>query len=149
MPRLYDETGAAWERVRNIPFNYRIPDDKLVKGFRQLILEPELPGILRWCVEGSVAWYRDGLDPPTKVVAAKETLRRENDELFDEWFSERYERGTGSLSQSDLARDFKHWALHERHIREDTCPGTRALGDYLERNGFNLNRLAAANRRVV
>ena len=42
-------------------------------------LKAELPGILRWAVDGCLAWQRDGLGMPAEVQKATETYRAEMD----------------------------------------------------------------------
>ena len=42
-------------------------------------LQAELPGILRWAVEGCLAWQRDGLGEPAAVASATKDYRTEQD----------------------------------------------------------------------
>lgn len=79
-PRITGTDHAIWRRVRLCPFNVIIPeaeqDNELEKK-----LEAELPGILRWAVEGCLAWQRDGLKPPEAVTGASKSYREESDML--------------------------------------------------------------------
>lgn len=69
---------AVLRRLHLLPFEVRFPKEKQDK---QLLakLTKELPGILRWAVEGAVEWQRQGLKPPTSIVEATEQYMDEHD----------------------------------------------------------------------
>jgi P4 family phage/plasmid primase-like protien len=71
---------AMWRRIKLIPFTVTIPvseqDSKLAEN-----LKDELPGILRWAVEGCLLWQSEGLGEPEEVRAATEEYREEQDVL--------------------------------------------------------------------
>jgi putative DNA primase/helicase len=79
-PAIAGTDEAIWRRFRLVPFTVQIPpgeqDRRLVEKLRG-----ELPGILRWCVDGCLAWQREGLAPPESVVAAVREYRTESDLL--------------------------------------------------------------------
>jgi putative DNA primase/helicase len=47
------------------------------------LLAEELPGILRWCVEGARQWFERGLDIPQPVKDASLEYRKEQDAISD------------------------------------------------------------------
>jgi putative DNA primase/helicase len=71
---------AMWRRVHLIPFDVSFEgsarDDQLAAK-----LLAELPGILRWAVDGCQAWLEQGLCPPERVVAATAAYKIESDTL--------------------------------------------------------------------
>jgi putative DNA primase/helicase len=80
---------AIWRRIRLVPFSTRFwraeenpprgasrQDERLAEQ-----LAAEAPGILRWTVEGCLAWQRDGLGMPPEVRQATEQYRAEMDTL--------------------------------------------------------------------
>lgn len=71
------DTGM-WERIKMIPF---LASFKGAQGDTTLkeTLKSEAPGILAWCVRGSVAWYRDELGTCKAVEDATLNYREEND----------------------------------------------------------------------
>jgi putative DNA primase/helicase len=79
-PRIRGTDHAIWRRVRLIPFTVTIPD---AEQDRHLVdkLKAELPGILRWAVNGCLAWQRDGLGTPKAVEVATAEYRAEQDPL--------------------------------------------------------------------
>lgn len=84
-PRIDDPSEATWDRIRLIPFQVRFgergapPVDKYLPDK----LRKELPGILRWIVEGAVEYQEHGLVPPDAVLAATEAYRTEQDALAE------------------------------------------------------------------
>ena len=79
-PTVHGTNHAIWRRIRLIPFDVTIPDPEQDKTLPAK-LEAELPGILRWLVDGCLAWQRDGLKPPAPVLDATERYREEMDRL--------------------------------------------------------------------
>lgn len=71
---------AMWRRVKLVPFKVEIPeadrDQQLAVQLRR-----ELPGILRWAVEGCQAWLEFGLQVPAIVQEATAGYREESDVL--------------------------------------------------------------------
>jgi putative DNA primase/helicase len=86
-PVITDPNDAIWNRVKCIPFNVEIPVDEIDADLPAK-LRTELPGILRWIVEGAVLYHREGLGDPPDVLAATEQYRQESDRL-KEFFEDR------------------------------------------------------------
>jgi len=77
-PEIKDMTHAMWRRIHLVPFTVQIPKSEQDKNLdRKLAFE--LPGILRWAVEGCLAWQREGLAVPAAVREATEDYRSEMD----------------------------------------------------------------------
>jgi P4 family phage/plasmid primase-like protien len=79
-PVITDPNDAIWNRVKCIPFKIQIPEGEMDKELPAK-LRTELPGILRWIVEGAVLYHREGLGDPPDVTAATEQYRQESDGL--------------------------------------------------------------------
>jgi putative DNA primase/helicase len=80
-PPIQGTDHGIWRRIRLIPFEITIPQAQQNKHLGDELLA-EAPGILRWMVEGCLAWQRDkGLVLPAKIQAATETYRSEMDVL--------------------------------------------------------------------
>ena len=79
-PYVRGTDEAIWRRLRLIPFTRTIPDDTRDPdlGWK---LRRELPGILRWAVEGCLDWLDQGLHPPSTVSTATAAYRQEMDVL--------------------------------------------------------------------
>jgi len=78
-PVVHGTDPAIWSRLKLIPFevSFEGREDKELKQ----ALQPELPGILAWAVEGCLSWQREGLDFPESVVNATAEYRRESDQV--------------------------------------------------------------------
>jgi len=79
-PEIRGTDRAIWNRIRLIPFEVSIAEDRQDKHLDDK-LKGELPGILAWAVRGCLAWQRDGLGTPDKVKAATSAYRLEMDTL--------------------------------------------------------------------
>ena len=81
-PSIRGTDDGIWRRIHLIPFEVQIPEAERDPNLPEK-LHAELPGILRWAVEGAIAWQRDGLRVPEKVKAATSEYRTEMDRLAD------------------------------------------------------------------
>lgn len=88
-----DDTGI-WRRVMLIPFTRNFTIDKSVQRDlkRAERLDAELPGILRWLVEGAIEYQAFGLGIPPGVLEAGEDYRKDMD-ILSEWLEEKCELG--------------------------------------------------------
>lgn len=78
LPAVRDDSNGVWNRVKVIPFNNVIPDDKIDIHLTDK-LKKEASAILNWCVEGYQMYLREGLTEPATLVEQIETYREEND----------------------------------------------------------------------
>lgn len=69
---------GIWSRIRLIPFTVKIPDDKIDRNLKHK-LKQELPGILKWAVDGCIMWQREGLKIPAAVAASTNEYKSEMD----------------------------------------------------------------------
>jgi P4 family phage/plasmid primase-like protien len=81
-PGISDTGPAMWKRVRLIPFERQFKDAEQDKGLAGK-LRAEASGILNWLIQGALLWQAEGLETPSKVIAATEDYRAEQDTLAD------------------------------------------------------------------
>lgn len=86
-PRVRGDDYGIWRRLSLVPFTVRIPEDERDTTLPEK-LRTEASGILRWAVEGCLAWQREGLRPPEAVRAATEAYRQDED-LLAQFLAER------------------------------------------------------------
>jgi putative DNA primase/helicase len=131
--------NATWRRVRLIPFGVVIPkaeqDRKL--GAK---LHAELPGILRWAVEGCRRWQEEGLEPPAEVSAATDEYREESDHVAT-FVDDRLVIGDGNTVTKTAV--FEAYTLWCRHNREAPL-GRRELQKRLLSRGLSEGRTGSA-----
>jgi putative DNA primase/helicase len=133
---------AIWRRIRLIPFNVTIPGPERDPTLPAQ-LRAELPGILRWAVDGCMAWQHKGLGAPAAVLAATRSYRAEQD-VLGAFIAERCllapERWVSSAS---LYAAYRNWC-------EDSgehAATQRALGLALRERGFEDAREGKARSR--
>ncbi len=80
-PRITGRDHAIWRRVRLVPFIVTIPENEQDRTLADQLVAAEGPGILRWLVQGCLAWQREGLGLPDDVRAATQEYRLEQDVL--------------------------------------------------------------------
>lgn len=77
-PIIRGTDHAIWRRIKLIPFNVTIPENKQDKLLDKK-LKAEFPGILAWAVQGCLEWQKNGLQTPDEVKAATNDYRNEMD----------------------------------------------------------------------
>jgi putative DNA primase/helicase len=108
-PQISESTEAAWRRIRLIPFAVTIPpadrDPNLLAK-----LKAEAPGILNWMIAGCLDWQKNGMQPPTEVLAATEEYQADADPLGD-FLSDRCMVGEAvRVSRAELWANYQQWA---------------------------------------
>lgn len=107
-PVLRNPDPAMRRRLHLVPFTYVPP--KPDQGLADA-LQPELPGILAWCIAGCLEWQQRGLQPPQAVRDATAEYFAEQDALAA-WLAERCKRDPAGVAPSRaLFVDWKAWAL--------------------------------------
>ena len=87
-PLLKGGDFATARRIRLIPFEVKISPEKKDKDLINK-LYTELPGILRWAVQGCLAWQKQGLVTPEIVETATREYLEDHDgigQLLDDYF---------------------------------------------------------------
>jgi putative DNA primase/helicase len=79
-PKMREGGYATWRRVRLVPFEVTIPPEERDRALGEK-LAAEMPGILRWAVEGCIRWQKEGLTPPETVADATDGYREESDHV--------------------------------------------------------------------
>lgn len=133
-PVIRGTDHAIWRRVRLIPFAVTIADDE--KDDQLLSkLRAELPGILRWAVDGCVSWQKIGLKPPESIVAATDSYRTESDTL-GAFIDECCVLGPGfEEGATPLYKAFKRWA----HDGSEYEMSQTAFGRKMTERGFDVD----------
>ena len=130
-PSIRGTDHAIWRRIKLIPFTVTIPSSEQDKNLSKK-LRRELPGILRWAVEGATAWQRDGLDPPKIVQDAGDSYRQSEDRVAA-FISECCIVGPGKQTAArDLYSSYRDWAqANGEHVMS-----AKAFGERLEDKGL-------------
>jgi putative DNA primase/helicase len=107
-PSLRSVNEAMRRRFHLIPFDVTIPeaerDLKLADKLRG-----EWSGILSWAIEGCIAWYRDGLNPPAVVRDATEAYLANEDHVA-RWIEDCCKLGEREIAKTQaLYKSYCAW----------------------------------------
>ena len=137
-PTVQGSEEGIWRRICLIPFDRVIPVSQRDPNLGEK-LSAEMPGILRWAVEGFAAWKAGGLKAPPIVTAAVRDYREESDET-QSFLDECCDVGQGDYQarSSALANSYTYWASQGGHEKLSN----KALTARLQRMGYQKVRLA-------
>jgi putative DNA primase/helicase len=128
-PALRNVDDAARRRFNVVPFLHKptVPDKELPEK-----LKAEWPGILRWLIEGCLAWQEGGLQRPKAVLDATAEYFAEQDVLA-QWLEECCEQGKDFGDTN--ASLFASWRGFAQG-RGEEARSVKWLGTMIERLGF-------------
>jgi P4 family phage/plasmid primase-like protien len=107
-PVVRDTGHGMWRRLRLVPFVVTIPSDKQDKRLPDK-LRREAPQILRWLVEGCMAWQRIGLAEPDSVLVATKKYQDDSDAI-KQWLDDRCTIDPAAECKASVAfADYKAW----------------------------------------
>jgi putative DNA primase/helicase len=108
-PSLRGVDEAIRRRLHLIPFTVTIPPEERDPGLFDR-LKAGWPAILRWMINGCLAWQTGGLNPPGSVLAATKKYLAAED-TFERWRDECTTPDPNAWeSSADLWASWKRWA---------------------------------------
>lgn len=129
-PILRNVDAAARRRFNIIPFVHTPinPDSELESK-----LKAEMPGIMRWAIDGCLDWQANGLVRPDVVLAATDEYF-ESQDLFGRWFEEQCD--TRDIKAWTATKDlYESWRAYA--VRSGEEPGdVRRFGPMIARRGL-------------
>ena len=136
--RAVDE--AIKRRFNLLPFEVTVPTAERDPDLAQK-LRAEWPAILRWSLDGCLAWQRHGLQPPTAVTDATGRYLEAQDAM-GAWLDEACEaKSTFRESASALYISWKAYADRNGEV----AGSQKSFGPQLEARGFRRIKSAKAN----
>jgi len=110
---------AIWRRLMPVPFLRNFSNDPAIKNdtHREHKLAAESRGILRWCIQGALAYQSRGLDIPEAVENARRQYKNDMDLLAD-WLEQCCDvAGDIYDSTSNLWASWEPWARSNGQLR--------------------------------
>lgn len=108
MPSLRGVDEALRARMVLVPFAVTIPPEKRDTALGEK-LRREGPAILRWAIEGALAWQQRGLDVPQRVAAAS-TEYLDGEDLLGQFLADETVQSPGEfIFTSALHARFRQW----------------------------------------
>jgi putative DNA primase/helicase len=80
-PGIENGEFAFWRRCLMIPFDYRVPDEKIIDGLEERMARAEGPNIMAWIIEGAKEFYANGLRITEDMAKEIADYQAENDDL--------------------------------------------------------------------
>lgn len=107
-PPVRGTDEGFWRRFILVPFEVTIPIAERDGNLIHKLID-ELPGILRWAVEGCMDWQKNGLGEPLSVTTATQSYRLEMDSLQTFIADRCLINKDASVLASDLYREYSEW----------------------------------------
>jgi putative DNA primase/helicase len=130
-PSLRGIDEAMRRRLHLVPFTVTIPENERDPGLPER-LRAEWPAILRWAIDGCLAWQCEGLNPPAAVRSATADYLDAEDALTL-WIEESAELDPNAWEASGVL--FSSWKRWAERAGEFVGPQKRFAGA-LEERGF-------------
>lgn len=142
-PTLRGVDEAMRRRLHLIPFTRQIPADSRDPMLPERLRE-EWPGILRWAIDGCLAWQEHGLAAPAAVLEATSDYFATEDAI-QRWMDECCRTDPAFAARSgDLFASWRSWA----DANGERVGSNKALSQELAKRGFAPSR-TRAERRIL
>jgi putative DNA primase/helicase len=136
-PSLRSVNEAIRRRFNLVPFTVTIPVEERDLNLRDK-LKAEWPGILRWLVDGCLAWQREGLSAPAAVLDATSAYLEAEDAL-SMWIEEHCIRD--AIAWTSSKKLFASWKSFAEQAGE-FVGSAKTFAQKLEERGFQMKRTA-------
>jgi putative DNA primase/helicase len=113
MPRINGDE-SVWDKFKPVPFTHQIDGED--PNFEKKYIDPELPGILRFALEGLIKLRANDykLADPVEVAEAREQ-ERDIQDPFAEWFMEQMEKtGTDKVPCDVVYNNYNAWCAKNK-----------------------------------
>lgn len=138
-PIIRGTDHGIWRRIKIIPHNIIIPDEKQDK-LLGIKLEKELPQILWWAIEGAIKYFKDGLKEP-QVVRAQVIDYRSDMDIVARWISDNCEVGADFTETSkDLFKDITRYIEENKEYKMSAQMFGRNMKKKFEQRFINRSR---------
>jgi putative DNA primase/helicase len=134
LPEISGRDTGIWSRIRVVKWDSTFTGTEADPNLDEK-LQAEAPGILRWLVDGCLAWQEQGLAEPESVI--RETLAyRDAEDTFA-----RFAEDSGLVFQAGLTVDAAELQeMLQRWASEEGVRPPRGLPDWLREKGARQDR---------
>ena len=127
-----DQGEGAWRRFEIVPWDVTIARSQQDRKLRERLLE-ELPGILKWIIDGAKRYHESGLTNVPRIADETQALR-ESCDLVGRWLDACVIKDSGArVSSTDLYANFSHWVTSQG---ETNLISNKAFAQGLKRKEF-------------
>lgn len=78
-PEVRSGGHGFWRRVREVPFNNEIPEDKKIEKYQDVLIRDHGPAIMAWLAHGAAQYAAHGLKDPERVRVATSEYQASTD----------------------------------------------------------------------
>ena len=108
-PHVPDTDESIWRRVKVVPFNCTVPEEKRIFELANKFLEDEGPGILRLAILGYESWRESRLAEPEVVKSAVNEYRTDED-IVQNFLNESCIReDSAQVARRELFAEYTRW----------------------------------------
>jgi putative DNA primase/helicase len=141
-PGLRSVNEAIRRRFHLVPFNVTIPEAERDLNLAEK-LRTEWPSVLKWAIDGCIAWYRDGLNPPAAVREATANYLAGEDHVA-RWIEDCCRLGPREVAKTqELYKSYSGWceANNEKPL------SSREFSPELDRKRYTVEHTVFGNVR--
>lgn len=125
-PIVGDDSYGFWRRIRLVPFRQVFMGTDRIADLPQRLLN-ERDGILKWAIEGCLAWQAEHLNMPVEVLSASQEYQAESDPLA-EFVAECCESDPDAETRANVAyTTYSKWA-ESRRLPKDSVLRPASFG---------------------
>jgi len=126
-PNIRGTDNGIWRRIRMIPFDFKVEDNNDDREL-PLKLKEELPGILKWIIEGYKKYHESGLPTPASIMDTTEEYKEEEDSI-------------GQFIEDECDIEEKTYVtiknFKERIYQYNKYLLPKAINEYMRKKGWN------------
>lgn len=102
---------SFWRRLRLIPFQNTVPEEKRIENLAVKLVDGEGPAIMAWIVAGAVRYLSDGISTPQEVLNETEEYAEATRSGVARFIQEVCKLGTGNTCRADsVYKSYLTWA---------------------------------------
>ena len=140
LPLIGHVDEAMRARLHIVPFEHTIPEERRDRLLPQK-MQQEWPAILRWAIDGCLAWQRSGLRPPKGIRQATDGYFSAQDD-FANWLTDCCR--IGKAYHTDAMTLFRSWTAW-RDAHGERSETAKAFAQRLQSNGFKPKRVSSGH----
>ncbi len=140
LPNMYvDDVAAEQKKYPAKAEMFKQKDGDLKKK-----LQTQLPGILRWLVEGCAEWQERGLDPPQSIKDAVAKLADEEDYVgafLKDCLTNHKDQPDLRLSCKEMYKVFQWWRSQNIDINDKKIPAMKTINKEIRERGHLVDKI--------
>ena len=124
-PAARNDDDALWRRLKRLPFvhEFSTPDETIKAQLTDQVFAG--PAILRWAVQGCLAWQREGFEVPAAVRASTDEYKQDSDPLAEFLEAKCVESDEATVAAREFYLAYRAYADDAGMRRDEQLTSTR------------------------